>query len=37
LVGLNERARLLGGRLELESSPGEGTRVCVFVPLETRE
>jgi two-component system NarL family sensor kinase len=36
LVGLNERARLLGGRVELESSPGEGTRVRVFVPLEAK-
>ncbi|HSJ56010.1 MAG TPA: GAF domain-containing sensor histidine kinase [Anaerolineae bacterium] len=34
LVGLNERARLLGGRLRLESTPGEGTRVQVVVPLE---
>jgi two-component system NarL family sensor kinase len=34
LVGLNERARLLGGRFTLESEPGAGTRVCVQVPLE---
>jgi two-component system, NarL family, sensor kinase len=33
LVGLNERARLLGGRLSLETSPGKGTRVLVSVPL----
>jgi two-component system NarL family sensor kinase len=33
LVGLNERARLLGGRLRLESSPGEGTYLEVTVPL----
>jgi two-component system NarL family sensor kinase len=33
LIGLNERARLLGGALELQSSPGEGTRVEVKVPL----
>jgi two-component system NarL family sensor kinase len=33
LIGLSERARLLGGRLRLESSPGEGTRVEVVVPL----
>ena len=34
LVGLNERARLLGGRLKLESSPGGGTRVEVTAPLD---
>lgn len=34
LIGLNERARLLGGRLRLESSPGTGTRLEVEVPLE---
>jgi two-component system NarL family sensor kinase len=33
LVGLNERARLLGGTLRLESSPGMGTRIQVLVPL----
>jgi two-component system NarL family sensor kinase len=33
LLGLNERARLLGGSLSLQSSPGEGTRVEVTVPL----
>ena len=34
LIGLNERARLLGGRLELQSSRGEGTRIEVVIPLE---
>lgn len=34
LVGLRERARLLGGRLRIESSPGVGTRVEAAVPLE---
>jgi two-component system NarL family sensor kinase len=33
LVGLNERTKLLGGKLKLESSPGEGTRIDVTVPL----
>jgi two-component system, NarL family, sensor kinase len=37
LIGLNERARLLGGRLELQSSPGQGTRVTVSVPLEVKQ
>lgn len=35
LVGLSERARLLGGALRLETSPGEGTRIDVRIPLET--
>ncbi len=34
LIGLRERARLLGGRLHLESAPRAGTRVEVVVPLE---
>lgn len=33
LVGLNERVKLLNGRLQLASSPGEGTRLEVRVPL----
>ncbi len=33
LVGMNERVRLLGGTLRLESCPGEGTRVAVRLPL----
>jgi two-component system NarL family sensor kinase len=33
LVGLNERAHMLGGNLVLESSPGGGTRVEVTIPL----
>jgi signal transduction histidine kinase len=28
-----ERARLLGGRLQIESEPGKGTRIRVVVPL----
>lgn len=32
LVGLNERARLLGGALAIESAPGKGTRLTVTVP-----
>ncbi len=30
---MRERAELLGGRLELESGPGAGTRVRAFLPL----
>ena len=33
LIGLNERATLLGGRLRLKSTPGRGTRVEVIVPV----
>jgi signal transduction histidine kinase len=32
LVGMSERVRLLGGRLEVESSPGGPTRVRATVP-----
>ena len=38
LVGMNERARLLGGKLHIASAPGRGTRIEVRVPLgSTRE
>ena len=33
LIGLNERARLLGGSLTLESESGKGTRIEVTVPV----
>ena len=33
LRGIRERARLLGGNAEIESSPGKGTRVRVELPL----
>jgi len=32
LVGMSERARLLGGTLELSSAPGQGTMLVVDVP-----
>ena len=32
LIGMQERARLLGGTLDMESKPGEGTKVVVTVP-----
>src|SRR5262245_47488261 len=34
LLGMQERARMLGGRFELESAPGKGTRVRIRIPLE---
>ena len=33
LAGMRERTELLGGRFELESSPGAGTRVRASLPL----
>jgi len=33
LVGMRERARLLGGTLTIGSSPGAGTAIDVAVPL----
>ena len=33
LLGMEERARLLGGRLEVRSSPGQGTTVEATLPL----
>lgn len=32
LIGLNERAKLLGGKLTIESSPGRGARLRVQIP-----
>ncbi|MBE3110561.1 MAG: PAS domain S-box protein, partial [Acidobacteria bacterium] len=32
LIGMQERARLLGGTIDMESKPGEGTKVVVNVP-----
>ncbi|MEX2426320.1 MAG: GAF domain-containing protein [Thermomicrobiaceae bacterium] len=36
LLGIRERARLLGGSLTISSTPGEGTRLRVVVPHEAR-
>ncbi|MBL8164079.1 MAG: GAF domain-containing sensor histidine kinase [Anaerolineae bacterium] len=36
LIGMNERANLLSGSLEVSSSPGAGTELEVFIPLETQ-
>jgi PAS domain S-box-containing protein len=33
LVGMKERATLIGGELEIESAPGDGTTIYVRVPL----
>jgi signal transduction histidine kinase len=34
IVGMRERVEMLDGSLQVESSPGEGTRLDVTVPLE---
>ncbi len=36
LTGMNERVRLLGGHLQIESVPGAGTKVVVMAPLIAR-
>jgi signal transduction histidine kinase len=36
LVGMRERAALLGGTLEVNSTRGSGTRVRAEIPLLTR-
>lgn len=34
LIGMQERAAMVGGRVDIESRPGEGTRVTVSIPIE---
>ncbi|PWB63261.1 MAG: hypothetical protein C3F14_08500 [Deltaproteobacteria bacterium] len=35
LVGMEERVRLLDGKLSIWSEPGKGTRIQVFIPVPT--
>jgi signal transduction histidine kinase len=35
LVGMRERAAMVGGKLSIESSPGKGTRLAATIPLPT--
>jgi two-component system sensor histidine kinase DegS len=35
LIGMHERARLLGGTLEIQSEPGKGTTVIVDMPIQS--
>jgi PAS domain S-box-containing protein len=37
LVGMRERASIIGGKVEIESSPGNGTTVFVRVPMTRRD
>ncbi len=36
LIGMHERARILGGTLRIDSEPGRGTRVLVHTPVHRR-
>lgn len=33
LVGMRERAQMIGGRVHIETAPGEGTSLFVYVPI----
>jgi signal transduction histidine kinase len=32
-MGMRERARHFGGRIDITSAPGEGTRMCLTIAL----
>ena len=34
LIGINERVRLMGGKLDLQSTPRAGTHLKITIPLE---
>ena len=34
LISMSERAEMVGGRLQLQSAPGKGTTIDVYVPLQ---
>ncbi|MGQ9482936.1 histidine kinase [Chloroflexus sp.] len=35
LLNIDERARLVDGRAEIDSTPGKGTKITIFVPVES--
>jgi two-component system, chemotaxis family, CheB/CheR fusion protein len=37
LFSVRERLRLIGGRMEIESTPGDGTRVEILAPVNNRK
>jgi signal transduction histidine kinase len=36
IIGMKERASLLEGKLQIYSKPGEGTKMCIEIPLKDR-
>ena len=36
LINMQERLRLLGGFLQIHAKPGDGTKVCAWIPLKER-
>jgi signal transduction histidine kinase len=37
LLGMRERVALLGGSFDIQSHPGQGTRLMITVPVRRRE
>jgi signal transduction histidine kinase len=37
LLGIRERAAMLGGRLSISSTPGNGTRITAWIPLASSQ
>ena len=37
LLGMRERAAILGGRVNISSAPGKGTTVTAWIPLPSAE
>ena len=37
LISMEERVRLVNGKLTIQSQPGKGTTVTAFVPLEKKQ
>ncbi len=37
LLGIQERVSLIGGKVEIESTPGQGTRILINIPVLTTE
>ena len=33
LLSIGERLNHLGGRMQIDSAPGEGTRICLMAPI----